>query len=59
MFMSILRRSALPALLWCASNAYAAGLPDDCTQLLLGLAPDWNSMRGTLQSFERTHGGNW
>jgi L,D-peptidoglycan transpeptidase YkuD (ErfK/YbiS/YcfS/YnhG family) len=59
MFMSILRRSALPALLWCASNAHAAGLPDDCTQLLLGLAPDWNSMRGTLQSFERTHGGNW
>jgi L,D-peptidoglycan transpeptidase YkuD (ErfK/YbiS/YcfS/YnhG family) len=59
MFMSILRRSALCALLWLPSNARAAGVPDDCTQLILGLGPDWNSMRGTLQLFERPRGGSW
>ena len=41
------------------SNAHADGVPDDCTQLILGIAPDWNSMRGTLQLFERAHGGAW
>ena len=41
------------------SNAYAAGVPDDCTQLIVGLAPDWNSMRGQLQLFERAAGANW
>src|SRR3954470_23744583 len=40
------------------SNGYAAGVPDDCTQLIVGIAPDWNSMRGQLQLFERM-GGNW
>src|SRR3954470_12606816 len=40
------------------SNAYAAGVPEDCSQLIVGIAPDWNSMRGQLQLFERT-GGNW
>jgi L,D-peptidoglycan transpeptidase YkuD (ErfK/YbiS/YcfS/YnhG family) len=59
MFMSIWRRLAPFALLWLASNAHAAGVPEDCTQLILGLAPDWNSMRGTLQLFERPRGGAW
>jgi L,D-peptidoglycan transpeptidase YkuD (ErfK/YbiS/YcfS/YnhG family) len=42
-----------------ASNVRAAGLPDDCTQLIVALAPDWNSMRGHAQLFERARGGEW
>jgi L,D-peptidoglycan transpeptidase YkuD (ErfK/YbiS/YcfS/YnhG family) len=41
------------------SNAHADGVPDDCDQLILAVAPDWNSMRGHLQLFERNRGGNW
>lgn len=37
----------------------AEGVPDDCTQLILGIASTWNSMRGDLRLFERPHGGNW
>ena len=37
----------------------AAGVPDDCTQLLVAVAPDWNSMRGELRMFERDRGGEW
>jgi len=60
MFMSILRGVPICALLFLlASNAHADGVPDDCTQLILGIASDWNSMRGTLQLFERSHGGAW
>ena len=42
-----------------ASSACAAGVPDDCEQLIVGLAPDWDSMRGVLQRFERTGNGPW
>jgi L,D-peptidoglycan transpeptidase YkuD (ErfK/YbiS/YcfS/YnhG family) len=59
MLMSILQRGAALALLCLASNARAAGVPDNCMQLMLGLAPDWNSMRGTLQWFEHTRGDEW
>ena len=41
------------------SSAYAAGVPADCTQLIVGTAPTWNSMRGQMQLFERTLGGKW
>ncbi|MEP7014681.1 MAG: L,D-transpeptidase family protein [Verrucomicrobiota bacterium] len=41
------------------SNACADGVPDDCTQLILGIAPNANSMRGKIQLFERALGGNW
>jgi L,D-peptidoglycan transpeptidase YkuD (ErfK/YbiS/YcfS/YnhG family) len=41
------------------SSAYAAGVPDDCTQLIVGTAPDWNSMKGQVQLFERAPGGKW
>ncbi|MGI8436378.1 MAG: L,D-transpeptidase family protein [Chthoniobacterales bacterium] len=41
------------------SNAHAAGVPDDCTQLLLGTAPSWDSMRGELRMYERKRGGDW
>src|SRR3954465_14392898 len=54
-----LRRLLFAIVLLLVSNAYAAGVPDDCTQLIVGIAPDWNSMRGQLQLFERAPGGNW
>jgi L,D-peptidoglycan transpeptidase YkuD (ErfK/YbiS/YcfS/YnhG family) len=37
------------------STAHAAGLPDDCVQLIVGIAPDWNSMRGQLYLLEKSH----
>ena len=46
-------------LLIIASSAHAAGVPSDCEQLIVGLAPDWDSMRGTLQRFERSGSGPW
>lgn len=42
-----------------ASSAHAAGVPDDCTQLIVAVAPDWGSMRGELRRFERAPGGAW
>jgi L,D-peptidoglycan transpeptidase YkuD (ErfK/YbiS/YcfS/YnhG family) len=56
----VLRRLLLPAwLLLIASTARAAGVPGDCQQLIVALAPDWDSMRGALQRFERTGSGPW
>lgn len=52
------RRLYFAIVMLLVSNAYAAGVPDDCTQLIVGIAPDWNSMRGQLQLFERA-GGQW
>src|SRR6266446_251611 len=68
MFMSILRlgsgRTWRGVLLGAgtiaiASSARADGVPADCSQLIVAIAPDWNSMRGKLQLFERTHDGDW
>ena len=42
-----------------ANVGFATGVPDDCTQLIVGVAPNWNSMHGRLQRFERTPGGTW
>jgi L,D-peptidoglycan transpeptidase YkuD (ErfK/YbiS/YcfS/YnhG family) len=42
-----------------AASGYAGGVPDDCTQLIVGIAPDWNSKRGHLQRFERAPGADW
>ena len=47
------------ALSFTASRAPAAGVPNDCEQLIVGLAPNWNSMRGELQFFERSAGSSW
>src|SRR2546428_2937683 len=50
---------------WCwvlilvVSNAHADGVPSDCRQLIIGIAPDWNSMHGKVQLFERPRGGSW
>ncbi len=45
--------------LFLTSSVHAAGVPDDCTQLLLGTAPDWNSTQGELRLYERARGGEW
>jgi L,D-peptidoglycan transpeptidase YkuD (ErfK/YbiS/YcfS/YnhG family) len=41
------------------SSAYAAGVPSDCSQLVVGVSPDWNSIHGKLRLFERAPGGTW
>ena len=41
-----------------ASGARAA-VPSDSTQLLVAVAPDWNSSRGELRMYERKSGGPW
>ena len=57
--MSIFRFFLIYALISFGSSARAAGVPDDCTQLIVGIAPDWNSVHGTIQLFERPRGGTW
>jgi L,D-peptidoglycan transpeptidase YkuD (ErfK/YbiS/YcfS/YnhG family) len=57
--MSTLRGFFCGALVFLVSNARADGVPSDCTQLILGLASDWNSMHGKLQLFERERDGTW
>jgi L,D-peptidoglycan transpeptidase YkuD (ErfK/YbiS/YcfS/YnhG family) len=47
------------ALALLASSAHAAGVPDDCTQLLVATAPSWNSTQGEMRMFERSRGGKW
>jgi L,D-peptidoglycan transpeptidase YkuD (ErfK/YbiS/YcfS/YnhG family) len=59
MSMSIFRLFTIGALIFSGSSAHAAGAPEDCTQLLVGIAQDWNSAHGTLQLFERPRGGKW
>src|SRR5439155_24860766 len=56
--MSIVRHLLIFLLMLLANNAYAEGVPDDCTQLILGIAPTWNSMRGELRLFERSRAGD-
>jgi L,D-peptidoglycan transpeptidase YkuD (ErfK/YbiS/YcfS/YnhG family) len=59
MFMAIARPVLAVALLLVVSSARADGVPEDCTQLIVGIAPTWNSMHGRLQLFERSRGGAW
>jgi L,D-peptidoglycan transpeptidase YkuD (ErfK/YbiS/YcfS/YnhG family) len=42
-----------------SSSVHAAGVPDDCTQLLVATAPGWNSVHGELRMYERERGGKW
>jgi L,D-peptidoglycan transpeptidase YkuD (ErfK/YbiS/YcfS/YnhG family) len=49
----------LAALSLLTSSGHAAGLPDDCTQVIVATAPNWNSMHGQAQLFERAAGGSW
>ncbi|MGB9473696.1 MAG: hypothetical protein WCE87_01360, partial [Candidatus Udaeobacter sp.] len=57
--MSILRSLVIGSLTLLSVSAHADGVPDDCTQLIAGMAPSWNSMRGELRLFERPRGGDW
>src|SRR5437764_4079443 len=57
--MSISRCLATCLLMVVCIHAYAEGVPNDCTQLIVGIAPTWNSMRGELRLLERPHGGEW
>ena len=59
MFMSILRAICVATVLIMTNNARADGVPNDCSQLIVAIAPDWNSMRGKMQLFERSNGGGW
>jgi len=59
MLTPILRHLSICFLMCLVSNIYADGIPGDCTQLILGIAPTWNSMRGELRLFERARGGDW
>lgn len=49
----------VPALLLLPGSGRAAGVPEDCRQLIVALAPGWDSMRGELQRFERSASGSW
>ena len=59
MFIVALRYLTISALLLVASGGHAAGVPDDCTQLLVATAPGWDSNQGELRLFERARGGKW
>jgi L,D-peptidoglycan transpeptidase YkuD (ErfK/YbiS/YcfS/YnhG family) len=58
--MSIFYRTLVLALVAViGSSACADGVPNECTQLILAVAPTWNSMRGQLQLFERSRSSAW
>jgi L,D-peptidoglycan transpeptidase YkuD (ErfK/YbiS/YcfS/YnhG family) len=59
MFMSTWRGLIWSGLLALISSVRADGVPPDCTQLIVGIAPDWNAIHGTLQLFERKGGADW
>lgn len=68
MFMFVsplgLRRKLSEALVFllavvATSSAYAAGVPPDCNQLIVGVAPDWNSIHGKLRLFQRAPAASW
>ena len=60
MSIAVLFRLFLLALLILGSSVHAAAaVPDDCTQLLVSIAPDWNSKQGEMRLFERQRGGEW
>jgi L,D-peptidoglycan transpeptidase YkuD (ErfK/YbiS/YcfS/YnhG family) len=40
-------------------NTHAQRVPENCTQLIVAIAPTWNSARGELRLFERSKGGDW
>src|SRR5256714_12209786 len=44
--------------LFVASSAHAAALPDDCAQLIVALAQAWNSVHGRLYLLEKA-GEKW
>jgi L,D-peptidoglycan transpeptidase YkuD (ErfK/YbiS/YcfS/YnhG family) len=59
MLMSILRCLFICSLVFVGRDVNADGVPDECTQLVFGIAPSWNSVRGESRLFERSQGGDW
>jgi L,D-peptidoglycan transpeptidase YkuD (ErfK/YbiS/YcfS/YnhG family) len=59
MRMPIFRYLSICSLMLLGGVAYGDGVPADCTQLIVGMAPTWDSMRGELRLFERQRGGDW
>ena len=58
--MSILRYLLICLLMVLGVYAYADGVPDDCTQLIVGIGPTWDSPCAvSCDSFERARGGDW
>lgn len=51
--MSIFRAVVFAAFLSVGSTVHADGVPANCSQLIVAIAPDWDSTRGKLQRFER------
>ena len=41
------------------ATPHAAAVGPEVRQIVVGTAPDWNSMHGRLQCFERAPGGSW
>lgn len=59
MFKLLVRHAIVSGLFLLVSNARADGVPADCTQLIVSVAPGWDSTRGELRLFERARGGPW
>lgn len=60
MSTAILRRLVFLALVLFGSSVHAAAaVPDDCTQLLVSVASDWDSRQGEMRLYERQRGGAW
>ena len=59
MSLANLFRLQFLALLLLTPGLRAAGVPDDCTQLLVAVEPDWNAKEGELRLYERPRGGKW
>jgi L,D-peptidoglycan transpeptidase YkuD (ErfK/YbiS/YcfS/YnhG family) len=57
--MSILRAVLIAMAIAVVSNACAGGVPTDCAQLIVAVAPDWNAMQGKMQRFERSAHDDW
>ncbi|MEO8440238.1 MAG: L,D-transpeptidase family protein [Spartobacteria bacterium] len=57
--MSLFYLLIVSVLLILPSSARAAGVPADCRQLIVAVAPGWDSMRGELHRFERAEDGSW
>ncbi|PYK32208.1 MAG: hypothetical protein DME57_00655 [Verrucomicrobia bacterium] len=57
--MSILRAVSIAIAVIGVSSARAGGVPADCSQLIVAVAPDWNAMRGEMQRFERAGHADW
>lgn len=58
-FMSILRGVLIAMAVLIVRNTHAGGIPSDCSQLIVAIAPDWNAMHGKMQRFERSGRGDW